>query len=72
MFELRLKDLSESKRQEMLCIFQMRKELTECMGKCPHDEDRVPKDAICFHCDECWIAALENSFRPDKFWFLID
>jgi putative heme iron utilization protein len=63
MFELRLKDLSENKRQEMLNIYIARKEMRDLMGGCPDVEERVSGHTQCFNCDECWIAAIENSFR---------
>jgi hypothetical protein len=65
-FELRLKDLSEDKRNEMLDTFVKRKELREYIGGCPHDKDRVPEHTQCFNCNVCWIAAIENSFREEK------
>lgn len=64
MFELKLRDLSETKRKEMMDIFLKRKELRERMGGCPPDDERV-RGHECFHCDECWIAAIENSFKVD-------
>lgn len=65
MFELKLKDLSESKRQEMLNIFTKRKDLLKRMGGCPAEDERV-KGHECFHCDECWITAIVNSFKKDQ------
>ncbi len=63
MFELKLSDLSESKRKEMINIFTKRKELRERLGGCPPSDERVKGKTICFNCDECWIAALENTFN---------
>lgn len=63
MFELRLKDLSANKRQEMLDIYIARQEIRERMGKCPDADERVSGHTQCFNCDECWIAAIENSFK---------
>ena len=69
MFELKLKDLSGSKRQEMLDIFVARKELRERMGGCPSVEERVIGHTQCFNCDDCWIAAIENSLAPNNINF---
>jgi hypothetical protein len=63
MFELKLKDLSIDKRKEMLDIFTTRKRLRERMGGCPSEDERVKEHTKCLYCDECWIAAIENSLK---------
>ena len=65
MFVLKLSDLSGAKREEMLDIFHARKEVLLRMGGCPFDSERVKGHTECFHCDECWIAAIENSFQAN-------
>jgi hypothetical protein len=44
---------------EQICKFHSAFKLTSDMG-CPPEEFRVKEKTECFHCNECWIAALEN------------
>lgn len=65
MFKFRLQDISTEKRKEIMDIFIKRQQAREALGGCPHKDDRVVGHTNCFNCDDCWIAAIDNSFLND-------
>ena len=58
-----LRNVSNECKKEALNIFKQRNKIIKELGGCPAEEDRVKGYTNCFHCDECWIAALEKNIK---------
>jgi len=56
-----LRDFSTEARLKMLNIINERKQLITQIGGCPTETERVNPE--CFHCDDCWIRAIEKSLK---------